>query len=237
MKRFISFLVVMGIVAAAGLPRAQAQVIADEPPAAEAPQAKTQASYHEAMCNRMCVQLGNNKKTEVCGKVGKKLKTYDNACAAKCAKVRYKRGACPEEKKEEAPAVVALDEDAVLAQFEAEDKRPGGEVKWFDWDKGYGAIVGDDGKELYVDASAVTGDAVETLKQGDRVKFDVSSGPKGLHAAKVALELSDEQKDAKLEQASLQVVEEQKPQTAAAPKQMLREAPSNDDGVYIMPTR
>lgn len=233
MKRLVLFLGILSSGFAIAPAGARAQVLVDEPLPAEAPQAKTQAGYHEAMCNRMCGQLGKSKKTEVCGKNGK---TYNNACAAKCAKVRYKRGACPEEKKEEAPAVASLDEAAVMAEIEAEDKRPGGKVKWFDWDKGYGSITADDGQELYVDASDVTGDAVETLKQGDRVKFDVSKGPKGMHAGKVALELTEEEKDAKLEQASLQVVEEQKPQTATAPKQMMREAQSND-GVYVLPSR
>lgn len=234
MKRFGLLLVTLGLFSSLGPLPSSAQLIFDEPPAAEAPLAKDATSYHETMCNRMCGQLGKSKKTQVCGKNGK---TYDNSCSARCAKVSFKRGACPEEKKEEAPAVIALDETAVQAQIEAEDKRPGGEVKWFDWDKGYGAIAGDDGKELYIDAADVTGDAIETLKQGDRVKFDVSQGPKGMHAAKVALELTGKQKDAKLEQAaSLEFVEEQKPQTAAAPKELLREAKPND-GVYVLPSR
>jgi len=232
MKRFFLFPISLVLISLGGSP-APAQTVVDEPPAAEAPKAKDQAGYHEAMCNRMCVQLGKNRKTEVCGK---NKKTYNNACSAKCAKVSYKPGPCPEEKKkEEAPSVIALDEEAVLAQIEAEDKRSGGEVKWFDWDKGQGAIIGDDGKELYVDASQITGDAVETLKAGDRVKFDIGQGPKGVHATKVALELTDEEKQKKLEQAGeLQVVAEQKPQTAAAPKQLMREAESKD-GVYVLP--
>jgi CspA family cold shock protein len=189
--------------------------------------------WHDSMCKRMCDQYG--KKNQVCGRDGK---TYDNACVAKCDKVTYKRGACPkEEEKDEGVAVIPLTEDETAAAIEAEDKRPGGVVKFFDWDKGQGAITADDGKELYVDASEVTGDAVETLKEGDRVKFDVTEGPKGIHAAKVALELTDEQKQAKLDQAAeLQVVEEQKPQQIAAPKQLLRETKS-DDGVYILPSR
>jgi len=234
MKRFGLLLVTLGTFSVLGTPPARSQVEVAAPLPVEAPRAKNATTYHEAMCNRMCVQLGDTKRTEVCGN---NKKTYNNACAAKCAKVAYTRGPCPEEKKKEENAVVALDEDAVKAQLEAEDKRPGGKVKWFDWDKGYGAVLADDGQELYVDASAVTGDAVETLKQGDRVKFDITKGPKGMQAAKVALELTEEQKEAKLEQAgSLQVVGEQKLAPVGRPQPLMREAKSND-GVYVLPRR
>lgn len=202
-------------------------------PAYSSAQVMGGSGWHDTMCKRMCDQYG--KRNQVCGKDGK---TYDNACVARCDKISYKRGACPEEeKKDEGVAMIPLTEEQTAAAFEAEDKRPGGLVKFFDWDKGYGAITADDGQELYVDASAVTGDAVETLKQGDRVKFDIAPGPKGMHAGKVAFELTEEQKQAKLEQAAgLQIVEEQKPQQVAAPKQLMREAVS-DDGVYKLPTR
>jgi CspA family cold shock protein len=233
MKRFVLFLVTLGAVSLGGSASGRAQVLVDEPPAEAAPKMKDEKSYHEAMCNRMCVQLGKSKKSQVCGN---NKKTYNNACSAKCAKVAYKRGPCPEEeKKEEAPAIIALDEEAVQAQIEAEEKRPGGEVKWFDWDKGEGAIVADDGKELYVDAAAVTGDAVETLKQGDRVKFDITQGPKGMHAAKVALELTEKEKEAKLEEAAtLEFVEARQFEASGAPKELMRESKS-DDGVYVLP--
>lgn len=232
MKRFLLFLVTCISISSAATLGAQEVLEAPLPDAA--PKMKDQKSYHEAMCNRMCVQRGDNKKTQVCGS---NKKTYSNACTAKCANVRYTRGPCPEEKKEEAPVVVNPDEEAVLARIEAEEKRPGGEVKWFDWDKGHGAIVTDDGKELYVEASEVTGDAVETLKEGDRVKFDVTQGPKGMHAAKVALELTEKDKEAMLEEAAtLEYIEARQFEASGEPKELLRESKSND-GVYVLPSR
>jgi CspA family cold shock protein len=200
---------------------------------AEAPRPKSGTSYHEQMCARMCGQYGKSKRSQVCAKNGK---TYDNACTARCAKVSFKRGACPDPEKKEAPGIIALDEEATRLALEAEDKRPGGEVKWFDWDKGYGAITTDDGQELYVEASQVTGDAVEALHQGDRVKFDITSGPKGLHATKVAFELTEEEKEAKVQKASLRMMEETQLQPLESTRQVAQEAKSTDGG-YIIPLR
>ncbi len=61
-----------------------------------------------------------------------------------------------------------------------------GEVKWFNNTKGYGFIRKEDGGDIFVHFSAIEGDGYKTLEQGQRVSFEVGSGPKGPQAEKVA---------------------------------------------------
>ena len=59
-----------------------------------------------------------------------------------------------------------------------------GVVKWFNNAKGYGFVTPDEGEQdVFVHFSAITMDGYKTLKEGQRVQFDVNEGPKGLHAA------------------------------------------------------
>jgi len=61
-----------------------------------------------------------------------------------------------------------------------------GTVKWFDNKKGYGFIDPDDGDEdVFVHYSAVMMEGFKTLAEGDRVRFEMSEGDKGLRAANV----------------------------------------------------
>ena len=60
-----------------------------------------------------------------------------------------------------------------------------GLVKWFDPKKGYGFIVADTGKDVFVHHSAIQGEGYKSLKEGDKVQFDVVNGPKGEQATKV----------------------------------------------------
>jgi CspA family cold shock protein len=62
-----------------------------------------------------------------------------------------------------------------------------GTVKWFNAEKGYGFITADDGDDLFVHYSAISGDGFRSLDQGQRVSFDVTQGRKGLQATNVAL--------------------------------------------------
>jgi CspA family cold shock protein len=61
-----------------------------------------------------------------------------------------------------------------------------GTVKWFNDAKGFGFITPDDGgKDLFVHFSAIQGGGVKTLKENDKVQFDVVQGPKGPQATNV----------------------------------------------------
>ncbi len=66
---------------------------------------------------------------------------------------------------------------------------PSGKVKWFNDAKGYGFITqeGSD-KDIFVHFSAIQRDGFKTLREGETVSFDLVEGPKGLHAANVALQ-------------------------------------------------
>lgn len=64
---------------------------------------------------------------------------------------------------------------------------PEGNVKWFNDAKGYGFIRQDgDNRDVFVHYSAIAGDGFKTLKEGEKVNFEVVQGPKGLQASSVA---------------------------------------------------
>jgi cold shock protein len=61
-----------------------------------------------------------------------------------------------------------------------------GTVKWFSNTKGYGFISPDEGGEdVFAHFSAVTMDGYKTLKEGQKVEFDIATGPKGLQATNI----------------------------------------------------
>ncbi|WP_448378389.1 cold shock domain-containing protein [Fervidobacterium sp.] len=62
-----------------------------------------------------------------------------------------------------------------------------GTVKWFDAKKGYGFITKEDGEDIFVHYSAIQVEGFKTLKEGDKVEFEVQNGAKGPQAANVRI--------------------------------------------------
>ena len=62
---------------------------------------------------------------------------------------------------------------------------PKGTVKWFNGKKGYGFITSEDGKEIFVHFSSIEGEGYKSLKEGDEVNFEITSGEKGEQATQV----------------------------------------------------
>ena len=60
-----------------------------------------------------------------------------------------------------------------------------GTVKWFDGQKGFGFIQGEDGKDYFVHFSALPEDM--RLNEGDKVTFEVVETEKGVQAQNVQL--------------------------------------------------
>jgi len=63
-----------------------------------------------------------------------------------------------------------------------------GTVKWFNDAKGYGFIVRDDGgKDVFVHHTAINAQGFKSLKEGQKVEFEVVEGKKGPAAANVTV--------------------------------------------------
>ncbi|SFS17298.1 cold-shock DNA-binding protein family [Granulicella pectinivorans] len=60
-----------------------------------------------------------------------------------------------------------------------------GEVKWFNNAKGYGFLGRDGGPDVFVHYSSIQLDGYKTLKEGDKVGFDIIQGSKGPQADQV----------------------------------------------------
>ena len=61
---------------------------------------------------------------------------------------------------------------------------PTGTVKWFNNRKGYGFVVPDEQVEedVFIHYSSIEMEGFKTLSEGQKINFELSDGPKGLHA-------------------------------------------------------
>ena len=62
-----------------------------------------------------------------------------------------------------------------------------GIVKWFDERKGYGFIEQEGGPDVFVHHSGISGEGFKSLREGDRVTFDIEQGQKGPAAVNVTV--------------------------------------------------
>jgi CspA family cold shock protein len=61
-----------------------------------------------------------------------------------------------------------------------------GTVKWFNDSKGFGFITPEGGgDDLFAHFSAIQSQGFKTLTEGQRVMFDVTTGPKGQQASNI----------------------------------------------------
>ena len=62
-----------------------------------------------------------------------------------------------------------------------------GTVKWFNDSKGFGFIESEKGEDVFVPFSAIEAEGFKTLKEGQKVQFEIVEGQKGPAAEKVTL--------------------------------------------------
>lgn len=62
-----------------------------------------------------------------------------------------------------------------------------GTVKWFNAEKGYGFISGQDGQDVFAHFSAINGDGFKTLEEGQAVSYDVEAGQRGNQAVNITV--------------------------------------------------
>lgn len=63
---------------------------------------------------------------------------------------------------------------------------PTGKVKWFDAEKGFGFVSGDEGGDVFLHVNALP-DGLTTIKPGTRVEYSVADGRRGPQAMSVTL--------------------------------------------------
>jgi cold shock protein len=62
-----------------------------------------------------------------------------------------------------------------------------GTVKWFNAEKGFGFITGEDGKDVFAHFSQINSDGYKSLQEGQEVSFDVVQGAKGPQAENITV--------------------------------------------------
>jgi CspA family cold shock protein len=62
-----------------------------------------------------------------------------------------------------------------------------GTVKWFSPEKGYGFIQQENGPDVFVHFSAISGAGYRNLEENQKVEFEITEGQKGPQAANVRM--------------------------------------------------
>jgi CspA family cold shock protein len=88
------------------------------------------------------------------------------------------------------PPLIVMPVSAARFQPREQQSRSGsmptGTVKWFNDSKGFGFITPDDGgKDLFAHHSSILMDGYKSLKEGQKVSYEVKDGPKGPAAANI----------------------------------------------------
>lgn len=70
-------------------------------------------------------------------------------------------------------------------QGRKEEGMPKGTVKWFNREKGYGFITPEEGKDVFVHYTGISGEGFRNLEEGQIVEFEITQGQKGPQAQNV----------------------------------------------------
>lgn len=62
-----------------------------------------------------------------------------------------------------------------------------GTVKWFNSEKGYGFITGEDGTDVFAHFSQINAEGYKSLQEGQKVSYNVTNGPKGPQAENITV--------------------------------------------------
>ena len=65
------------------------------------------------------------------------------------------------------------------------DELTKGTVKWFNTNKGFGFILSEDGREIFVHYTDIQSEGFKNLSEGEPVLFKVTDNGKGLRAVEV----------------------------------------------------
>lgn len=60
-----------------------------------------------------------------------------------------------------------------------------GTIEWFNGNKGFGLIAGEDGEDVFAHFSQINSEGYKTLEEGQKVSFDKARGQKGLQAENI----------------------------------------------------
>ncbi len=60
-----------------------------------------------------------------------------------------------------------------------------GTVKWFNAEKGFGFITGEDGKDVFAHFSQIQKSGFKSLEEDEKVTYDLIEGQRGLQASNI----------------------------------------------------